>query len=87
MPDLDDFYRGDYINDIAARVHTQYPDIFNLSESQAIDICFREAVDEILAGIKTDLADFRVRRQDVTCLSKADALGGYGTLLVNVHMA
>lgn len=61
VPDLDDFYRGDYIKDIAARVHTQYPDIFNLPESQAIDICFREAVDEILAGIKTDLADFRVR--------------------------
>ena len=61
VPDLEDFYRGDYIKDIAARVHRQYPDIVTLPEQQAIDICFREAVDEILAGIKTDLADFRVR--------------------------
>jgi len=60
VPDLEDFYRGGYIKDIAARVHAQYPDILTLPEAQAIDICFREAVDEILAGIKTDLADFRV---------------------------
>ncbi len=60
IPDLEDFYRGDYIKDIAARVHRQYPDILNMPESQAIDICFQEAVDEILAGIKEDLRDFRV---------------------------
>jgi len=60
VPDLEDFYRGDYIKDIAARVHKQYPDILNMPESQAIDICFHEAVDEILAGIKQDLRDFRV---------------------------
>jgi len=60
IPDLDDFYRGGYIKDIAARVHRRYPDILNLPEPQAIDICFTEAVDEILAGIKQDLADFRV---------------------------
>ncbi|MBI5518945.1 MAG: arginine--tRNA ligase [Desulfovibrio sp.] len=60
IPDLEDFYRGDYIKDIAARIYRENPDIFNLPESQAIDICFREAVDEILAGIKQDLRDFRV---------------------------
>ena len=60
VPDLEDFYRGDYIKDIAARVHKQYPDILNLPEAEAIDICFGEAVAEILAGIKKDLADFRV---------------------------
>jgi arginyl-tRNA synthetase len=60
IPDLEDFYRGDYIKDIAARVHKENPDILNMPESQAIDICFREAVDEILAGIKQDLRDFRV---------------------------
>ncbi len=59
-PDLDDFYRGDYIKDIAARVHLENPGILELPEAQAIDICFGEAVDEILAGIKKDLADFRV---------------------------
>jgi len=59
-PDLEDFYRGDYIKDIAARVHREHPDILALPEAQAIDICFGEAVDEILAGIKQDLADFRV---------------------------
>jgi len=60
VPDLEDFYRGDYIKDIAARVHGQYPDILALPEAEAIDICFGEAVAEILAGIKKDLADFRV---------------------------
>ncbi|OGR35688.1 MAG: arginine--tRNA ligase, partial [Desulfovibrionales bacterium GWA2_65_9] len=60
VPDLEDFYRGDYIKDIAARVHGQYPDILEMPEDQALDICFGEAVDEILAGIKKDLADFRV---------------------------
>jgi len=60
IPDLEDFYRGDYIKDIAARVHKENPDILNMPETQAIDICFHEAVDEILAGIKQDLRDFRV---------------------------
>jgi len=59
-PDLEDFYKGDYIKDIAARVHGQHPDILGLPEAQAIDLCFTEAVDEILAGIKKDLSDFRV---------------------------
>jgi len=60
IPDLDDFYRGDYIKDIAARVRGENPGILELPEAQAIDRCFQAAVDEILAGIKQDLADFRV---------------------------
>lgn len=60
IPDLEDFYRGDYIRDIAARVHRENPGILAMPEKDAVDICFREAVDEILAGIKKDLADFRV---------------------------
>jgi len=60
VPDLEDFYRGDYIKDIAARVHRENPGILDLPEAEAIDLCFVAAVDEILAGIKKDLADFRV---------------------------
>jgi arginyl-tRNA synthetase len=60
IPDLDDFYRGDYIKDIAARVLKETPGILEMPEQQAIDICFHAAVDEILAGIKQDLRDFRV---------------------------
>jgi arginyl-tRNA synthetase len=60
VPDLEDFYRGDYIKDIAARVHRENPGILTLPEAEAIDLCFVAAVDEILAGIKQDLADFRV---------------------------
>lgn len=60
VPDLEDFYKGDYIKDIAARVHRENPGILSLPEAEAIDICFNVAVDEILAGIKKDLADFRV---------------------------
>lgn len=61
IPDLDDFYRGDYIKDIAARVKRENPTILDMPEKQAIDICFHEAVGEIMAGIKQDLRDFRVR--------------------------
>lgn len=60
IPDLEDFYRGDYIRDIAVRVRRENPGILSMPEKDAVDICFRAAVDEILAGIKKDLADFRV---------------------------
>jgi len=60
IPDMEDFYRGDYIKDIAAEVHKQNPGILDMPEVQAIDLCFQYAVDQILAGIKQDLADFRV---------------------------
>ncbi|MDO9084488.1 MAG: arginine--tRNA ligase, partial [Humidesulfovibrio sp.] len=60
IPDLEDFYRGEYIKDIAAEVHRRHPDILEQPDTVAIDLCFRHAVDGILAGIKKDLADFRV---------------------------
>ncbi|MBU1228348.1 MAG: arginine--tRNA ligase [Proteobacteria bacterium] len=58
--DLEDFYRGEYIKDIAAEVYRQNPDIFEQPENTAIDICFSHAVADILGGIQKDLADFRV---------------------------
>ncbi len=75
IPDPEDFYRGDYIRDIAAEVHKLHPGILELPEAQAVDLCFRHAVDDIMAGIKRDLADFRVGH-DVWFSEKSLVLGG-----------
>ncbi len=75
IPDPEDFYRGDYIKAIAAEVHQLHPGILELPEDQAIDLCFQHAVDDILSGIKKDLADFRVGH-DVWFSEKSLVLGG-----------
>jgi arginyl-tRNA synthetase len=57
----EDCYQGDYIRDIAAKVREQKGDaLLAQEESQAIAHCARLAADDILAGIRQDLADFGV---------------------------
>lgn len=58
-----DFYRGDYIIDIAREVLALHPDLLKLEPEKAQDICFDYAMQSILAGIKKDLQDFRVEHQ------------------------
>lgn len=58
-----DFYRGDYIIDIAREVLALHPTLLELTSEQAQDICFDYAMQSILAGIKKDLQDFRVEHQ------------------------
>lgn len=58
-----DFYRGDYIIDLAREVLALHPDLLECSEAAGQDICFEYAMQSILAGIKQDLQDFRVEHQ------------------------
>lgn len=56
----DDCYKGDYIRDIAAELLREEPEIAQLPEDEARARCGEYAVARILAGIKEDLAAFRV---------------------------
>ncbi len=56
-----EFYQGDYIRDIAARIRDQYGDgLLREKEGEAVMTCARIAADGILAGIRNDLAVFGV---------------------------
>ncbi len=63
LPDPTDFYRGDYIKDIAAQVLELHPDLLEKPEQDALDICRDYALNTILDGIRKDLADFNVEHQ------------------------
>ncbi|MEF2144143.1 MAG: arginine--tRNA ligase [Desulfovibrionaceae bacterium] len=60
-PEPEDYYRGDYIQGIAAGVLAQHPEITDLPDAEAIEICRQYGMAVILAGIKQDLKDFGVR--------------------------
>jgi arginyl-tRNA synthetase len=57
----EDYYKGDYIRDIAAQVLEQHPDILDGSEEDAAEICKNIGMNAILDGIREDLAAFGVR--------------------------
>ncbi|MEW5774682.1 MAG: arginine--tRNA ligase [Thermodesulfobacteriota bacterium] len=59
----EDYYKGDYIKDIAAQVLQDNPFLDARPEPEILDICRQAAQDGILAGIKADLADFRTEHQ------------------------
>lgn len=59
----EDFYRGDYIKDIAAEMLASNPGLVDLPEDEGKDRCFEYAMNSIMAGIKQDLTDFRVEHQ------------------------
>ncbi|NHZ45136.1 arginine--tRNA ligase [Nitratidesulfovibrio liaohensis] len=59
----EDFYRGDYIKDIAAEMLAKDPGLVDLPEAEGQDRCFEYAMNSIMDGIKQDLADFRVEHQ------------------------
>ncbi|MCG8529641.1 MAG: arginine--tRNA ligase, partial [Desulfovibrionales bacterium] len=62
LPDPEDFYRGDYIKDIAQEVLDKHPDL--LEKDDALEICREYALNQILDGIKKDLGEFRVEHQN-----------------------
>ena len=62
LPDPEDFYRGEYIKDIAQEVLDLHPDL--LSKDDALEICKEYALNQILDGIKHDLKEFRVEHQN-----------------------
>ena len=59
----DDYYHGDYIRDIALELLQARPELPELPEQEAEDICFRYAMNSILDGIKADLTRFHVEHQ------------------------
>lgn len=63
VPDPEDFYKGDYIIDIAQQVLDENAGIAELPENEILDICRETAMNTILDGIKADLADFHVEHQ------------------------
>lgn len=59
----EDYYRGEYIIDIAKEVLDNTPDLLEKSDDIAQDICYEYAMQSIMDGIKADLAEFRVEHQ------------------------
>jgi arginyl-tRNA synthetase len=58
----EDCYQGDYIRDIAKRIHDQNESVLSsLPESEAVPYCAEFASKEILEGIRSDLESFGVR--------------------------
>ena len=58
----DDHYQGDYINDIAREIVAKSGDKYlPQSEAEALPYFKKYTADSILAGIKTDLENFRVQ--------------------------
>ncbi len=56
----EDHYRGDYIRDLARELLARRPDLLELPEEEALEICREFALREILSGIRRDLEDFGV---------------------------
>ncbi|MDT4909434.1 MAG: arginyl-tRNA synthetase [Pseudonocardiales bacterium] len=59
-PVPEDGYAGSYIDDIAAAVLAQNPGLLDLSDDQQLEVFKRDGVDQMLAEIKSSLADFGV---------------------------
>ncbi|MDR2891977.1 MAG: arginine--tRNA ligase [Deltaproteobacteria bacterium] len=60
VPFPDDWYRGEYIIDIAREMLEKYPAMPDMASEEAQAICFEAAMQSILEGIKSDLKTFRV---------------------------
>ena len=56
----EDWYRGDYIIDIAREMLEKNPELAAMPEDKGVDACFEYAMQSILDGIKEDLKIFRV---------------------------
>jgi len=57
----EDYYKGEYITDIARDLMAARPDLLDLPEPEAVEVCKVYGKDIILQGIKDDLAAFHVR--------------------------
>ncbi|MDD3311037.1 arginine--tRNA ligase [Pseudodesulfovibrio sp.] len=57
----EDYYRGEYIIDIARACMALNPGLLDLPEAEAMEVCKVYGMNDILQGIKDDLAAFGVR--------------------------
>ena len=58
------YYRGDYIIDIAREMLAEDPALADLPEEEGKERCYQRAMNDILNGIKQDLADFHVEHKN-----------------------
>ncbi len=56
----EDYYKGDYIIDIAREMLEANPALPDMPAAEGEDMCYDKAMNDILNGIKDDLRDFRV---------------------------
>ncbi|CAK7011970.1 MAG: Arginine--tRNA ligase [Desulfovibrio sp.] len=56
----EDWYKGDYIIDIAKEMMEKTPGLADMPEEKGVDVCFEYAMNAILEGIKEDLKTFHV---------------------------
>lgn len=56
----EDWYKGEYIVELAREVLVMHPDLAEMPEKRALDICQEHGIKGILDGIKKDLEDFGV---------------------------
>ena len=56
----EEYYKGDYIRVLAKEMLDKDPNLASKSEDEGREECYRYAMQSILAGIKSDLAEFRV---------------------------
>lgn len=59
----EDYYRGGYIAEIAADVLRVHPNLHDLPENEARELCRVHGTERILRGIRDDLTNFRVEHQ------------------------
>ncbi len=59
----EDWYKGEYIIDIAKEMLAKDPGLAALPDEEGCDRCFEYAMRSILDGIKKDLEDFRVSHE------------------------
>ncbi len=56
----EDYYKGQYIYDIAKEALKLYPELLSMEKERAIEVCRELAIKMILEDIKKDLENFRV---------------------------
>ena len=59
----EDYYKGDYIIDIAREMLDANPALVQMPDAEGQDVCYDKAMNDILNGIKDDLNEFRVEHQ------------------------
>ena len=64
MEEPTDWYKGEYIKDIAREMLDQDPSLAKAEDAEAENRCYEYAKQVILDGIKKDLAEFRVEHQN-----------------------
>lgn len=65
IPFPEDCYKGEYIVDIARELlDANGRSLLDRPEAECLDLCYEKAMNDILGGIRDDLAEFRVEHQN-----------------------